>query len=99
MIMRRSNVVLFAKSEFLSHRIFPLTESFFQRAFFPLKVTEKLPSKDYIGEMKEMFPSMDDRSQSAVAPLLTDFIVILKPLTSILSKEKSVMTERKMKYD
>ena len=95
MIMRQSNVVLFAKNEFLSHRIFPLTESFCQRGNFPLKVTEKLPSKDYIGEMKEMFPSMDDRSQSAVAPLLTDFIVILKPLTPILSKEKSVMTERK----
>ena len=86
MIMRQSNVVSFTKNEFLSHRNLPLTESFCQRGNFPLKVTEKLPSKDYIGEMKEMFPSMDDRSQSAVAPLLTDFIVILKPLTPVSVK-------------
>lgn len=75
MIMRQSNVVLFAKSEFLSHHIFPLTESFFQRAFFPLKVTEKLPSKDYIVNLTDSLSIISDRSQSAVAPLLTDFTV------------------------
>ena len=73
MIMRRSSVVSFTKSEFLSKCNFPLTETFFQREFSPLKVTEKLPSKDYIGEMKEMTDGRSDRSQSAVAPLLTDF--------------------------
>ena len=88
-IMRQSNVVLFAKNEFLSHYIFPLTERNFQRAFFPLNVTEKLPSKDYIGEMTERFQSMDDRSQSAVAPLMTDFVVIRKPLTVARQMQKA----------
>lgn len=73
--MKQSNVVLFAKSEFLSHHNFPLTETFFQRAFFPLKVTEKLPSKDYIVNLTDSLSIISDRSQSAVAPLLTDFTV------------------------
>ena len=73
--MRQSNVVLFVKSEFLSHRFFPLTETFCQWGKFPLNVTEKLPSKAYIGEVKESAGGRSDRSQSAVAPLLTDFNV------------------------
>lgn len=75
MITRRLSEVSFTKSEFLSKCNFPLTESFCQRAKLPLKVTEKLPSKDYIGEMKERTGGRSDRSQSAVAPLLTDFTV------------------------
>lgn len=75
MSMRRSNVALFAKNEFLSHRDFPLTESFFQRGIFPLKVTEKFPSKDYIVNLTDSLSIRSDRSQSAVAPLLTDFTV------------------------
>ena len=47
----------------------------------------KFHSKDYIGEMIASNQSMDDRSQSAVAPLLTDFIIILRPLTTNQSKE------------
>lgn len=58
-----------------------------QRAIFPLIVSDKFHSKDYIGEMIASNQSMDDRSQSAVAPLLTDFIIILRPLTTNQSKE------------
>ena len=58
-----------------------------QRAFSPLIVSNKFHSKDYIGEMIASNQSMDDRSQSAVAPLLTDFIVILEPLITNQSKE------------
>ena len=58
-----------------------------QRAIFPLIVSNKFQSKDYIGEMIASNQSMDDRSQSAVAPLLTDFVVILGPLITNQSKE------------
>ena len=44
MNMRQSNVASFAKNEFLSHRNFPMTESFFHRRKLPMKVTEKFQS-------------------------------------------------------
>lgn len=66
-----------------------------QRVFSPLIVIEKFQSKAYIGDVIASNQSMDDRSQSAVAPLLTDFIIILGPLITNRSKEKSIVTERK----
>lgn len=83
MNMKPLNVDLFAKNEFLSHHDFPLTESFRHRAFSPMKVTEKFQSKDYIVNLTDSLSARSDRNQSAVAPLLTDFIVTLKPLTVV----------------
>ena len=85
MITKQSNAVLFVKSEFLPHRDFPMTEKFRHREKLPMKVTEKFQSKDYIENLTDSLSTVSDRSQSAVAPLLTDFIVTLKPLTAFPS--------------
>ena len=94
MNMKQLNVVLFAKNQFLSHRDFPLTESFRHRGISPMKVTEKFQSKGYIGNLTDSLSVRSDRSQSAVAPLLTDFVVTLEPLTAVFVIGKSIC-ERK----
>lgn len=83
MTMRQLSAVLFAKNQFLSHRDFPMTESFCHREIFPMNVIKKFQSKDYIVNLTDSLSARSDRNQSAVAPLLTDFIVTLKPLTVV----------------
>lgn len=60
-----------------------------QRAISPLIVSNFYHSKAYIGKVIASNQSMDDRFQSADAPLLTEIVVILKPLITNQSKEKS----------
>lgn len=83
MFMRQLNAVLSAKNEFQSHRDFPLIGTFDHRANFPLIVIKKFHSKGYIGELIVHLSIVSDRNQSAVAPLLTDFIITLGPLTAV----------------
>lgn len=75
MIMKLLKEVLFAGNEFLSHLIFPLTERNFQREIFPLIERKNFQSKVYIVNLTDSLSIRSDRSQSAVAPLLTDFVV------------------------
>ena len=87
MNMRSSKEDSFANLSILSHRDFPLTESFFHRGKSPLKVTEKFQSKVYILNVTD-YPSMYvTEKESAVAPLLILFTVTIGPLTAFLSKE------------
>lgn len=46
-------------------------------------VIKKFHSKGYIGELIVHLSIVSDRNQSAVAPLLTDFIITLGPLTTV----------------
>lgn len=75
MNMRQLNAVLYAKNEFRSHRDFPLIETFDQRGNSPMIVIKKFQSKDYIVKLIVSLSITSDRNQSAVAPLLTDFII------------------------
>ena len=75
MFTRQLSAVLYAKNEFRSHRDFPLIETFDHRGNFPMIVIKKFQSKGYIGELIVHISITSDRNQSAVAPLLTDFII------------------------
>lgn len=84
MSLNALSVVSFAN---LSHRNRPMTESFFHRTNFPMKVTEKFQSKVYIVNLTDSRSMYVTEKASAVAPLLMLFTVTIKPLTVILSKE------------
>ena len=86
MNIRSSKGASFANLSILSHRDFPLTESFFHRGNSPLKVTEKFQSKVYILKVKDSPSMYVTEKESAVAPLLILFTVTIGPLTAFLSK-------------
>ena len=85
MNMRSLKEGSFANLSILSHRDFPLTESFFHRGKLPLKVTEKFQSKVYIVNVKDSPSMCVTEKESAVAPLLILFTVNIGPMTAFLS--------------
>ena len=98
MNMNVLNEGLFVNLSILSHRDFPMTESFFHRGKFPLKVTEKLPSKVYIVNLTDSLSTYVTEKASAVAPLLMLFTVTMRPLTAFLSKELKERINQMGKY-